>query len=81
MAKLTLRQVNAAIQARGIAAELVKDRDYFWFFGDAVEHAYSTSVYVYRLNDLTLAEWMRELDAILEDHENRKPPEQLNYEN
>ena len=62
---LTLRQINGAIHERGISAVLMKGRGYFYFSGPAVELAPSTSVCVYQLNELTLAQWMAELDRIL----------------
>lgn len=62
---LTLETVNAAIAAKGIAAELVKGAGYFYFVGDAVENAFTTSVYVYRVYHLPLDQWLAELDAII----------------
>lgn len=74
---LTLKQVNAAIAAKGIKAELVKGAGYYWFFGDDVEYAVEgTSVYVYRLNDQSLQGWMDDLDRILADHNSHKPDQE-----
>lgn len=62
---LTLRQINDAIRDRGIRAVLMKGRGYFYFSGPAVELAPSTSVWVYQLNELTLSQWLAELDRII----------------
>lgn len=64
---LTLKQVNKAIVAKGIAAELVKGEGYYYFIGDAVDGAFTTSVGVYRLNQLPLEQWLAELDKIIVD--------------
>ena len=62
---LTLKTVNAAIAAKGIAAELVQGEGYLYFVGDAVDGAYTTSVAVCRLNHLTLDQWLAELKKIM----------------
>lgn len=62
---LTLRQINDAIRDRGIRAVLMKGRGYFYFSGPDVELASSTSVWVYQLNELTLPQWMAELDRVI----------------
>ena len=61
-AMIQLRTVNNEIAKRGISAELVKGDGYFYFVGDAVEHADAASVYVNSLNELPLSRWMEELD-------------------
>lgn len=69
---MQLRTVNKAIAARGIDAELVHGEGYFYFVGSAVENADSTSVMVFRLNDLTLDQWMEELDSAIEESTKRQ---------
>jgi hypothetical protein len=64
--------VNKVIRAAGIDAQLVKGSGYFYFTGAAVEGAFTTSVNVYLLADLTLEEWMKELVEILADAEDRR---------
>ena len=61
----TLKQINAAIRERGIDAVLMKGRGYFYFSGPAVELASSTSVWVYQLDELTVPQWLAELDQIV----------------
>lgn len=62
----TLRKVNKAIAATGVAAELVPGEDYFYFVGPAVERAPSTAVIVYRVGELSIPRWLDELTRILE---------------
>lgn len=70
---MQLRTVNKVIANRGIDAELVHGEGYFYFVGDAVEHAETASVMVFRLNDLTLEQWMEELDSIVTESNKLKP--------
>ncbi len=58
MTLATLKKVNDAIKAKDL--ELVKHPDYFYFMGltdEAMDHI-PTSVYVRRISDLTLEEWI-----------------------
>lgn len=55
------------LRDRGIDAVLMNGRGYFYFSGPAVELASSTSVWVYRLNRLTMSQWMGELDRIVSE--------------
>ena len=64
---LTLRQINDAIRDRGIRAVLMKGRGYFYFSGQDVELASSTSVWVYQLDELTMPQWLAELDRIMDE--------------
>ncbi len=59
-----LRTVNKAIKARwpGTDLELVKGDDYFYFIGAGTERCKTASVYVPRLNDLTLDRWLEEAE-------------------
>lgn len=70
---ITIKAVNKAIAASGIKAELVRANGYFYFDGDDVAFAYSASVMVSRLNDLSLEQWLIELREKLDDHNSRKP--------
>ena len=55
---LRISNVNIALKEEGIDAELVKGEGYYWFDGSDVEYAKTTSVMVYRLNHLTLEQWI-----------------------
>jgi hypothetical protein len=57
----SIGQVNSALKARKIDMELVKGKDYFYFVGDDVDlSADGTSVYVPRVSDLSLEQWIDE---------------------
>lgn len=68
---LTLKKVNKVIKERGIDAELVKDDGYFYFWGLSVEKCKSTSVYCHTLNQLTLEQWMVDLDIFVKEHNDK----------
>lgn len=55
----TIKQVNKAIAKAGIVGEVVKGRGYFWFTGDDIECG-CTGVYVNKLGDLSLEDWVEE---------------------
>jgi len=57
---VTRKKINAAIAAIGGTEEIVKGRGYWYFAGGASSGWLSSSVYVYRLDDLTLAQWIEE---------------------
>lgn len=65
MARVTINKVNEAIRRLPGAedAELVKGRDYFWFYGTEASGFYSQSVPVSHLNDLTVDQWVAEYVA------------------
>lgn len=69
---LTLKQVNSKIAELGFKAELVKGEGYFYFIGDDVDLCYSTSVGVYRLNHLSMEDWLSEIKGLVEEHVDRK---------
>lgn len=56
----TIKKVNEEIVKIGIQAELIKGDGYFYFIGDDVELAFTTSVMVNSLNQLSLEEWVEE---------------------
>lgn len=60
---LTLRKVNKELAPFGV--ELVKGDGYFYFEGEVVDNKSYTSVYVFRLNQLTLEQWLEEFQNIL----------------
>jgi hypothetical protein len=72
--KLTLAAVNAVVKARGVNAILYRaDEGYYYFEGPDVQWAYAASVPVYRLNHLTMEQWMSSLDEIIRDNNARRP--------
>lgn len=65
MARLTINNVNKALAAAGIDAELVKGNGYFWFCGNEAVSWFTSSVYVPRLSDLpTVEAWVAEYQAM-----------------
>lgn len=70
--RLTFRAVNAALAAAGAAEVLVKGDGYFYFMeGDA--HCWpATMVYVTRLNDLTVEQWIGEWRSLRANWLSRK---------
>ena len=59
----TRAAVNKAIAHLG-KIELVKGEGYFYFIGDDV-NVWAESVYVYRLNELTLERWIEEAKSVI----------------
>lgn len=58
--RVTLARINDAIRKLGGAEQLVRGNAYFYFIdGDAAAWP-ASSVYVYRLNALTLDQWVEE---------------------
>lgn len=70
--KLSLKKVNAAIKSKFSDVELVKGAGYFYLVGTTEEmdkklcQLQSTSIYVYRLNELTLDQWLDDVKGIIE---------------
>jgi hypothetical protein len=61
MSRLTLRTINAEIARRGGKETLVRGEGYFYFVNVGWRQEPSSGVYVYRLNELTLDQWLGEL--------------------
>ena len=56
---LSLQKINAAIKKLGWNATLYKGTGYFYFMGDDIDISYP-GVYVYKVNDLCMDEWLEE---------------------
>ena len=69
---ITIKSVNKMIASKGILAEIVKGDGYYYFTGSDVELAEYTSVYVFKLNDMTMQQWSESIDSIVADHNARK---------
>ena len=65
--RITLKQINDALRAAGHEEELVRGRGYFYFAGGDAAIWPSSGVYVYRLSELTLEQWLAERDRLAED--------------
>ena len=64
MPRLTLKKVNAALAAKGIPERLVQGNGYLYFVEGDAAGWYSSSVAVWRLNDLSLEQWLAEHKAL-----------------
>lgn len=66
MALLRLSTVNKALPGD---LELVKGEGYFYFAGTGMESVKTASVYVPRLNDLSLDRWIAEATDLMAEYE------------
>lgn len=64
---MQLRTVNKAIAAEGINLELVAGEGYFYVVGPGTESLDSASIYVYRLNDQPLEDWLRDVRGFAQE--------------
>jgi hypothetical protein len=65
--KLTLKKVNKELKKQGYDTKLVKGEGYFYFVGKEAWDFKCQSVYVFRLNDLSLEQWVKEYEERLKD--------------
>ena len=64
--RVTRKMVNDALRERGRDESLREGDGYFYFGGGEAVNWLSSTVAVKRLSDLTLEEWLREFDKLLE---------------
>lgn len=57
---MKLATINKELAKLGHSAELVKGGGYFYFIGDDIAEGQIDSVYVYKLNELSLSQWLEE---------------------
>ena len=77
--RLALKTINKEIQKHFPQLELVKGEGYFYFISDDVDiyGLDSTSIYCYKLNDLSLNSWISEaenVDKKLTEYKRDKTP-------
>jgi hypothetical protein len=58
--------VNDALRARGRDQSLRQVEGYFYFGGGKAVNWLTSSVMVRRISDLTLEQWLKEFDSLLE---------------
>jgi hypothetical protein len=63
---LTRKMVNDALRARGRDESLREGDGYFYFGGGEAVNWLSSSVMVKRISDLTLEQWLKEFDSLLD---------------
>jgi len=61
---MKIQTVTKKLKELGFTDELFKGKDYFYFWGDDASTWYSSSVYVTRLNELTLDQWIEEYNTL-----------------
>jgi hypothetical protein len=64
--RVTRKMVNDALRARGRDESLREGEDYFYFGGGEAVNWLTSSVMVRRISDLTLEQWLKEFDSLLE---------------
>jgi hypothetical protein len=65
-ARVTRKMVNDALRAHGRDESLRQGDGYFYFGGGEAVNWLSSSVMVRRISDLTLEQWLKEFDSLLE---------------
>lgn len=60
MTNIQLRTVNNALAERGVKERLFKGNGYLYFSGGNAHKWHSSMVCVYKLNHLTLDQWLNE---------------------
>jgi hypothetical protein len=63
---ITRKIVNDALRARGRDESLRGGEGYFYFGGGEAVNWLSSSVMVKRISDLTLEQWLKEFDSLLD---------------
>jgi hypothetical protein len=64
--RVTRKMVNGALRSRGRDESLREGDGYFYFGGGEAVNWLTSSVMVRRISDLTLEQWLREFDSLLE---------------
>lgn len=66
-ATATLRTVNSALRRAGHEERLVRGEGYY-YFADGAAHTWPQSgVYVYRVGELSVDQWLAQRDALAAD--------------
>lgn len=74
MSRVTLAQVNEALELQGIKAELIRTTaggTYHYFYGADVERAMSTGIYTPHTSTYSVAEWVDLARQLKAEHEAR----------
>jgi hypothetical protein len=67
---LTVAKLNAELKRRGILERLRRGRGYHYFVEGRAHAWYTSSVYVYRVDSLSVDEWIAERDLLANDFRN-----------
>lgn len=63
---LTIKYLNDKI-AKPLEVELVKGKGYFYLVGELMGYASTTSIYVYKVNDLSFEQWQESIKEIVSE--------------
>jgi len=69
MARTTVAQVNKALASKGHNAELMKDGDYYGFFGVDCSEWRTYKLRVTKVTDLTVDQWVAQYERLKLKHE------------
>lgn len=59
--RATINKVNEALRKAGFQdLRIEKGNGYFYFYGRDTDKWFETGVYVFRLNQMTIEEWVKE---------------------
>jgi hypothetical protein len=72
--RVTRKMVNDALRERGRDESLREGEGYFYFGGGEAVNWLSPTVMVKKLSDLSLEEWLKEFDRILENEKKIQRP-------
>lgn len=64
--RLTLRHVNKFLREHGVPDVLHAGKGYFYFNGPNADKWPQQGVYVYRINQLTLQQWLQQYNMLKE---------------
>jgi hypothetical protein len=59
------RTINKALSSKGYSDKIFAGEGYFYFSGDTASKFPQSSVYVYRLNDLSLEQWVAAYESLM----------------
>ncbi len=66
--RVTLKNINAALKAKGYKDELFKGYGYFYFMGDDAMNWNSGSVMTPHLTSMSVEEWVQEYEEMKNNH-------------
>ncbi len=76
---VNIKSLNKAIHAKYPHVKLRRGKGYYYIYSDdeatadKIAALYTTSIYVYRLNHLSMDQWMSEVDTLMEGKEPSNP--------
>lgn len=65
--RVTKKQIDKALKKAGIDGEIFRGDGYQYFIGKSFDKAYTTSVMVPRLSDLSVERWVEEAKHLIQE--------------